>query len=467
MFGSSSGMEGWMAREPITALVMGPGRWEWSSLTRVRDHWSVAGKGVLDFPPGTADDPAERIRRLRAAVPGGIGRLVLGVPSDQMLLRVIRIPVTADDELPGVVRLQVDKFSPFPADTMSIAYEVLQRGAGESVVLIAGARDEDLNAFAGPLRTAGLTPDRLDLNLLAWWHVYRLSGKPQPAGRQVFLHLSDSQVEMVIQEDGVPVVFRRLDVVASGEPDPWVDDLVQDIQHILLSIELERGATGRLSAVVWTDAEVPALESRLKDLFPHGVQWEKGDEQSTVSQGLALRAVEPAAVSMDLTPPAWRTAGEQVLFRRRMILASVAVVVVWLGLLVGPYGGVWLQRALLKQLETRHAAVRDPALEVRNIRRLVSVIRRYLDNRFSSLECLREVSERMPAGVSLGQFIYRKGESLRLSGDAQTVEQVYDFKRSLDASEWLRESSLTGPSYDARKKLHTFEIDILLPGEAE
>ena len=73
----------------------------------------------------------------------------------------------------------------------------------------------------------------------------------------------------------------------------------------------------------------------------------------------------------------------------------------------------------------------------------------------------------MPAGVSLGQFIYRKGESLRLSGDAQTVEQVYDFKRSLDASEWLRESSLTGPSYDARKKLHTFEIDILLPGEAE
>jgi len=101
------------------------------------------------------------------------------------------------------------------------------------------------------------------------------------------------------------------------------------------------------------------------------------------------------------------------------------------------------------------------------MRRRVFMIKRYMDRSDSALECLREISALQPRGIDLTSFSYRKGETLRISGEAETVDQVYSFKSKLEGSTLFVGAKLQGPRRDRKKRKEVFDIDLRLHGGAQ
>jgi hypothetical protein len=89
---------------------------------------------------------------------------------------------------------------------------------------------------------------------------------------------------------------------------------------------------------------------------------------------------------------------------------------------------------------------------------------------------LKAVSDRMPAGVTLTSFNYRRGDKLAISGEAQQPTDVYEFKNALAVAETeagedseteklFENVNLTGPSLS--RGMHKFSIEINFQTEEE
>jgi len=458
-----------MARDTIVGLMLGKREWEWTILARNRDHWSVAGqsRAELQAADGGAGKPTpvpvpDSWRKATHHLPASIA---IGLPSDQLLLRVVDLPPVSDEELDGAVRLQADKFSPFPTDTMVISHEVLQKSAESMRVLVAGIREDTLNALTASLRNEGKVPDHVDAAILARWSLLRAAGKTAASGRQVILFVDGGMIEMIVQQDQVPVLFRSTELPSELKGAEFAAEVVAEVGHTLMSVELERGTAESLSCSVWLRGKDSLPVGELQGLFPDGLETGDMDDLTAVSQGLALRASAADKSCVNLVPEAWRSAGEAKTFKHRLILSVASIAGLWALLVLVVFGGTAFEKWMLGRLKEDAAQIEAPAKVVRETRRRVGTIKRYLDKRYSAIECLREICELQPIGIDMTQYSYRKGEALKISGDAQNVEQVYDFKRKLDGSKLLKENSLTGPSLDARKGRYMFEIEVRLPGE--
>jgi Tfp pilus assembly protein PilN len=133
--------------------------------------------------------------------------------------------------------------------------------------------------------------------------------------------------------------------------------------------------------------------------------------------------------------------------------------------MAGVFGLLAYEQLTLSGLQSERDYWMTPAKEVGVVKRRVAVIRLYMDQTYSALECLREIGERKPDGVFLNAMTYKKGEAIRLNGEADSADIVYTLKSNLTASPLFKnaEATLVGPNHDPRKNKYTFELRLSLP----
>ena len=113
-----------------------------------------------------------------------------------------------------------------------------------------------------------------------------------------------------------------------------------------------------------------------------------------------------------------------------------------------------------KTLSKRHAKAYK---EVKEMCDKVKLVQQYSDHARGSLEMLKAVSDRMPAGITLTSFSYKRGERLSVVGEAAQPTDVYEFKNALteaateDGEKLFAAVTLTGPSQS--RGVHKFSID--------
>ena len=80
-------------------------------------------------------------------------------------------------------------------------------------------------------------------------------------------------------------------------------------------------------------------------------------------------------------------------------------------------------------------------------------------------------ADRMPEGITLTSFNFRRGERLSIVGEADQPTSVYDFKNALadaeteDGAKLFAEVNLTGPSQS--RGVHKFSIECLFEAREE
>ena len=127
-----------MAKEITTAIGLRPGQLDWMTMRKTRNRCSAVNSGSIPvvteegeavdlFTPGDPDiGPATAL--LRKKLGSTEGMISVAIPAEHVLLRVVELPTVEAEELPSMVEFQVDKFSPFPADSALTSFEVLEQG---------------------------------------------------------------------------------------------------------------------------------------------------------------------------------------------------------------------------------------------------------------------------------------------------------------------------------------------------
>ena len=457
-------------RDVITAVLVRGRRLEWTTLRRRKGVYEVADQqGVeLDIPEKREDrDTAEWAARIKQAMGGIKGHLTVTLHTEHALLRAVDLPSSDADELAGMVELQVDKFSPFPVEQMAISHEVLGGKGSNSRVLIAACKREVVDDLGALFTAAGRQPDRIDIAATGWWHLMQQAGRVPAEGRHAVLLVDETGTELVVNQDGLPVVVRSLGAQHRLSDEEYAGELAEETGYTLTSLESEWGATAVPDLTVWHRGETPTeLVSRLGAECAVETHAQSLDDLPPLTEGVARRDAESGRTVLDLIPPEWKAEATERKGQRRIITLVASLLVLWIVVLVAFFVVAHFDEARIERLRGEVAALEGPAEEARLLRHRVESLEQFADRTHSALECLREVTELLPGEVELNSFTYRKAGAVNLRGESPRETSILDYFEALEQSELfveVRPEGLTRAPGGRRNP--EFRVTARLPGE--
>ncbi len=439
----------------MTAVAWRGDRLEWTRLAPQGNGWKVGAQG-LEMPP--APPTPEFMKPLAAKWPGAVW---LTLPASQALLRVVTLPTTEASELQDMAALQLDKFSPFPAESMVMAVEVIERQEKATRVLIAAAQRDTIAAQATPLLAAGLLPAGVGVDVLGWWQNLKAAGKLAEHGGELIIILTSAGADLLALHNGHPLLFRTLTQNLTGSA-----ELIEELDFALLSLEAEWGEEApKLS--VWRAPDVPeALSDAIHAHTGMRVTIHDLTTLPKLTEGVAQRASEATEATINLVLPDWLTEARQRVVRRRLTIAGSVVGGLWLLAMAGLMGYSSWQKSQVASMQREQARLEAPAAEVRRQQELIKVLQQYADPPGSALECLREISTALPEDVKVTSFTFSKGDKIALRGEADEAKSIYAFQQGLKGASRFKAVQLHGITPPAGKQAHTtFSVTIMLGEE--
>lgn len=470
-----------MGKAWTTGVCVRPDGLEWTVLRRGKDAWDVVSRGEAAFAqgegeeavnPGVMDWGRWTADALKPHLKSMKGKISVVLPQDQALVRLETFPSGDPDELLGMADLQVDKLSPFPEEETAAGTETLECTEAESLAAIAIVRSDAVENAGAPFLALGALPDAVDVEPLAWWWgAKRVLGESPKGGHVVLRAEASGRIGMAVAHGERPIAFGALPPLpADGAGEEWVEEAAEEASYALTALESAWGPEGalRMTVAAPKDMDVSWAEPLAKALGAERPEIVSSEELPGVSEGAARRLAEPAApLSMDLAPAAWREEDERRRGNSRLLRAATVFAALWLLALGAFFTVLNVRRAQLAELEGRVAELEKPAAEVRRLRTKVMDFAAYADRSRSALECLRAVSEALPPGVELNSFIYRKGVSLTLRGEAEDSERIYEFTHGLEESglfDDLKSDGINTKTGQGGPARYTFGITASLPG---
>jgi len=436
------------------------------------------------------DRYAATVEALKAAAKRfGTHEVVLSMPLKSLLVKVSRTSVEDRDRLPEMASEEIGTVSPFPDETPVTGTETVAETDRELVSVFAALPEAGAAEIGDALDEAKVRVLRTDVTALGWlrtlWPLIfggtengeRGTDPSQPSTltsqqstRIVVLMDFDDGWDMVVLDESAPSLLRGLGRMT---------DPAELGREVMLSLLRAGVATETKEIVIFSKAPVDeGIVARLSQLAPvRSVPLMGNGESGTGNEKALFGGVEGVArrtqegSSLDVTPADWAELRTEARFKKKLIAFLIAAAAGWV-LLMGVLFGVPFVYGQLterqKTLSKRHARAYG---EVKEMRDKVKLVQQYSDHARGSLEMLKAVSDRMPEGITLTSFTYRRGERLSIVGEAEQPTDVYEFKNALteaateDDEKLFTEVTLTGPSQS--RGVHKFSIEGSFVSEEE
>ncbi len=379
------------------------------------------------------------------------------MPLSRLVVKMVRV---ADGEDPVAVATPVlSAMSPFPDEPLTVSCETVSEDERGRVVLAAAVPESAAEDIANALDEAKVNVTRVDAlalgELRALWSDLQ---NPESAGsgRRLVLLKSTDCISLFVLDDDIPAAVRA--ITSEG-------DLRREIMLSLLEAEDFCGAKTLSEIVVAGDVDVAGL-----DAFAPIRRIETATMESAFA-GLEARAADPAA--LDVLPESWREVLEETRFKAKLRKFLAIAGGIWALIMVVLFGvpivfGMMTdhQRGLCREHSRQYKAVLAT-------KEKVDVVRKYSDHSRGALEIMKAVSDRLPlpegadsSCIELNSWNFKRNDSVRFSGEADSAALVYQFKDALIASEIFAKVELQGPSA-GRGNRQRFDIDCRFHGDEE
>ena len=399
---------------------------------------------------------------------------VLALPLASLLVRVVRIDEEHLGDPESYCKPLLQAISPFPDEDITVSCETIRTAESGAGVIAAAVPEGASGAVADELDRLKLNVTRIDAiefgEIRHLWKEISAEG----ARKLVLIHGPDGVSVMVLED-------CELCTVRSLSPEC---DLRREIMLSLLDAEDFCGSR-KLSEIVLVRrmaAEgVEASSGWVESLstFAPVRTVEVADEDAAL-RGVAERSEEPGTINA--LPESWAEVLAESRFKRKLIGCVAAAVGVW-AIAVAVLVAVPLVYGALsdrqKDLCRRHAR---QYREVKATKEKCQLVRKYRDHSLGALEIMKAVSDGLPPeGIELNSWNYKRGESVRVSGEAESAELVFDFKDSMaevmlggdgepqdgesGAEPLFKTVNLTGPV--ARGAKQRFDLECVYGGEED
>ncbi len=435
---------------------------EWAVLRKTRTETETLLEGSTPIPQGFFEQaeaplfPSEVLTEIRKNFRGII---TVALPSSQLLMRVLELPSSDPEEINGMVELQMDQISPFPADQLTLSYELLKETENHSRVLAVAAPRNSVDELGELFKSKHVYIRSLDAEILAWWSLLTAHSKVPTEGRVILILEEHTEFSMIVVDDGVPVCFRSLELFHDFTDESVLCEIVEEMKYTLLSLEAEYGHRDECAIEFWSESEIPkTLLNMLGEECAGQINLHDLGTLPSMAGGLALRSADRTAHHVELVPREWIELQRKKRFMQVATIASVAVLSLWLGI-ISITGAVFaFQKASFNHVKREAAKYSAPARAAQAAREEMVSLEKYSDRSHSALECLRGVTQTLPNFVEITSFTYTKGNAIRLSGTGESSDLIYDYFQQLGEFELFEGVKNTKISDNTR-----FSITVNLP----
>ena len=418
--------------------------------------------------------------KLRVLASGEKSReVVLALPLNRLLVKMVRVP---QDEDPIAFSEPILKtLSPFPDDALTVSCETVRDDEDGRVVIAAALPESAADDIGEALDAEKLSVVRIDSLALGQLRgVWNTLG--ESSARRLILLDSPDCLSCIVLDGDQPSAIRAI----TDRTNLW-----REVTLSLLEAE-DFGGARKIDEIVvveadQSDAGDESDESAQVPLAPQ-VPPVKEDpfnvlaafapiRRITVGSDAALVGVAERAGDeggLNALPESWRELLEETRFKAKLIRYLAVAGGVWLLIMAVLFGVPTVygfmtdhQKSLSKQHQRQYAAVKE-------MKAKVDLIHKYSDHARGALEIMKALSDRLPEGVTLSGWNYDRENGVRVSGDAETAEAVYEFKDEMDAlsdgengagEKIFGAVELNGPN--ASKGGHRFDLDCQYKTEEE
>lgn len=433
----------------ITALVARTGGFEWCILSVRGENKETVNSGFLKVETVNKQndsvqsaDTSQATKEMQnsscpsissGSMPSFKGTITLGIPLENTFLRVLTFPACDRAEIDGMVRLQMDKISPFPLDDIEVSYEVLQSDENGHIVLSAGVKRDFVEYMTNQLESLGIIVERIDVDTLGWWRLLRDRVEPSSQKQQIVLIFDHQRVDLMVLENKVPILLRTVAHYDVEREDAVWDDVSAECARTLLWLELQGKFESSVALYVLHEGkDVNVLLEKLEKTCGIKPTYISLESLHLLPVGLAYRFADNT--EFNLISSQWCQALQERIKRRTVGHVTMVLSGIWV-MLAGILTSIWIfQKAVLAKYEKTLLAYKTPAHDVLKLKRRMAILNRYMDRSGSALECLREITSMMPQGIKLTSFAYKKGEFMKISGEAERSELVLGFNEKLNTS---------------------------------
>lgn len=324
---------------------------------------------------------------------------VLALPLSRLIVRMVRVPEEGRADPAAFATPLLQAMSPYPDEPLKVSYETVREDGNGLIILAAALPESATDDIAEALDAKKLSVMRVDALVLGELRRLWSGIETSDGARRLIKVKSPDCTTMIVLDGDAPASIRAVSEGASMKR-----------EEMLLLLEAEDfGGPKELKETLEFERDiVRAME------------------------GVAERSQEEGA--LNALPESWgevlaETRFKAKLYRRlgiaggvwAFIMAVLFGVPVVFGLLTDH------QKSLCKEHSRQYQ-------EVRSIKEKVELVQKYSDHSRGALEIMKAVSDRLPQGIDLDSWSFRRGESLKLTGLADEDTQVYKFKDQLVAA---------------------------------
>lgn len=399
---------------------------------------------------------------------GKLGEVVLAMPMNRILAKIVRIPAESLDDPVAFVTPTVKAMSPYPDDPLLVSCETLRETEAGRIVLAAALPENSADDLATGLDEASLNVTRIDALSLGQLPelLGRIGETADESKRRVLLIASVDCLTAFVLDGALPVAVRA---ISHGS------DMMRELMLLLMEAESFAGASALVEIVTAGDVALDGV-----DIAPVRALGEPGDPRPV----LASRALDPS--TLDILPVSWREVLEETRFKQKMKIGFGIAAAVWLLALTVFFAVPKFYSYKIDRLKDRQKEHRSLYDSVSRKREQVNAVKAISNHDYGCLETLRLLVRSMPAenDFVLSRWVFKRNDQLTFQGlveggaeDGADLDGVAGvFKNNLAN---LRLSEATGDAADAGQRYFSsvsfdgkrgdgkFSIRCIYPGSPE
>ena len=337
-------------------------------------------------------------------------QFVLGLPVSAVLAQRLRLPTVDPQEVPEMVRIQIEKALPYSSDEVTSDYEIIERGESESVVSAVAVHNGRLDEIAAPLLSRGFIPSQVTV------YAAQRGATHAAQGQALLIYQENESLVSAITENGKLSLTRTLE---GGEP----AQLQMDLPQLALSAALQGINTTFPNVLI--DEQCLSLRSTVEHVF-------------TSRSELVGVEMPPASTELNLIPQAWRNRRErlvrQVEWRKRLLWAGGAYV----ALIILLFLTFLLMRFQVGRIK-RQVARDEPEVEfIRTSANNWKALAPAIDPHYYPLEVVLNLSKSLPSDDVRITSYNQSARQISLGGEANSPALAFQFAEKVKSNPDLR-----------------------------
>lgn len=323
---------------------------------------------------------------------------VLALPLSRLIVKMIRVPEEGRADPAAFAAPMLQAMSPYPDETLTVSYETVRETEKGLIILAAALPESATDDIAEALDARKINVTRVDALILGelrrlWDGINTIDGK-----RRLIKVKSVDCTTLIVLDGDAPASIRAVSDGASMKREEMLS---------LLEAEDFDGPMELVETLEFRSDSVKAME------------------------GVAERSSEEG--SLNALPLSWREVLDETRFKSKLFRRFSIAGGIWVFVMAVLFGVPVVFGFLTdhqKSLCREHSRQFN---EVSTIKEKVEIIKKYSNHDRGALEIMKAISDRLPQGIDLDSWSFKRDDGLKISGVGDEDVLVYKFKDALEA----------------------------------